>query len=47
MLGEVNGEEQIGIKYRYDQRTGQEIIVIPIEWLETNVASTDLKKESI
>ena len=47
MLGEVNREEQIGIKYRYDQRTGQEIIVIPSEWLETNVASTDFKKESI
>ena len=47
MLGEVNREEQIGIKYRYDQRTGQEIIVIPIEWLQTNVASTDFKKESI
>ena len=46
MLGEVNGEEQVGIKYRYDQRTGQEIIVIPSEWLETNVASTDFKKES-
>ena len=47
MLGEVNGEEQISIKYRYDQRKGQEIIVIPNEWLETNVASTDFKKESI
>ena len=47
MLGEVNGEEQVGIKYRYDQRTGQEIIVIPSEWIETNVASTDFKKESI
>ena len=44
MLGEVNGEEQVGIKYRYDQRTGQQIIVIPSEWLETNVASTDFKK---
>ena len=41
------GEEQVGIKYRYDERTGQEIIVIPSEWLETNVASTDFKKESI
>ena len=40
------GEEQIGIKYRYDQRIGHEIIVIPSEWLETNVASTDFKKES-
>ena len=40
------GEEQVGIKYRYDQRTGQEIIVIPSEWLETNIASTDFKKES-
>ena len=47
MLGEVNGEEQKGIKYRYDQRIGQEIIVIPSERLETNVASTDFKKESI
>ena len=47
MLGEVNGEEQVGIKYRYDQRTGQEIIVIPSEWLEANVASTGFKKESI
>ena len=46
MLGEVNGEEQVGIKYRYDERTGQEIIAIPKEWLETNVASTDFKKES-
>ena len=41
------GEEQVGIKYRYDERTGQEIIVIPSEWLETNVASTDFKKESL
>ena len=39
-------EEQVGIKCRYDERTGQEIIVIPGEWLETNVASTDFKKES-
>ena len=46
MLGEVNEEEQVGIKYQYDQRTGQEIIVIPSEWLETNFASTDSKKES-
>ena len=46
ILGEVNGEEQVDIKYRYDQRTGQEIIVIPSEWLEANVASTDFKKES-
>ena len=41
------GAEQVGIKYRYDEKTGQEIIVIPSEWLETNVASTDFKKESI
>ena len=46
MLGEENREEKVGIKYRYDQRTAQEIIVIPSEWLEANVASTDLKKES-
>ena len=31
LLGEVNREEQLGIKYQYDQRTGQEIIVIPSE----------------
>ena len=46
MLGEVNREEQVGIKYRYDQRTGQEIIVIPTEWLEKNIASTEIEKES-
>ena len=33
MLGEVIREEQVGVKYRCDQRTGQEIIVIPSEWL--------------
>ena len=46
MLGEVSREEQVGIEYRYDQRTGQEKIVIPSEWLEKNVASTELEKES-
>ena len=46
MLGEVNGEEQKGIKYRYDERTGQEIIVIPSEWLETNIASTEFEEET-
>ena len=46
MLGEVSREEQVGIKYRYDQRTGQEIIVIPSEWLETNIVSTEFEKES-
>ena len=33
MSGEENREEQLGIKYRYDQRTGEEKIVIPSEWL--------------
>ena len=28
MLGEVNREEQADIKYRYDQRSGQEMLVI-------------------
>ena len=37
MLGEVNREEQVGINYRYDQRTGLEIIVIPSELLEKRV----------
>ena len=40
------GEEQVGIKYRYDERTGQEIIVIPSEWLETNIASTEFEEET-
>ena len=47
MLGEVNREEQVDIKYRYDQRNGQEIIVIPNEWLETIIASKKFGKESI
>ena len=42
MLGEVNREEQVVIMYPYDQRTGQEIIVIPTEWLEKKIASTDI-----
>ena len=46
ILGEVNSEEKVGIKYRYDQRNGQEIFVIPSEWLETNFASTEFEKES-
>ena len=46
MLGEENREEDVGIKYRNDQRTGQKIIVIPSEWLETNIASTEFEKES-
>ena len=45
MLGEVNREEQAAIKYRYDQGTGQEIIVIPSEWLEKNFASTVFEKQ--
>ena len=40
------GEEQVGIKYRYNQRTRQEIIVIPSEWLETNIASTEFEEET-
>ena len=40
------GEEQVGIKYRYDERTGQEIIVIPSEWLKTNIASTEFEDET-
>ena len=46
MLGEVNKEEQVDVNYRYDQRTGKEIIVIPSEWLATNVASTEFETES-
>ena len=46
MLEQVNREEQLGIKYRYDQRTGQEILVIPSDWLETNIASTEFEKKS-
>ena len=46
ILGEVNREEQAGVRYQYDQRTGQEIIVIPSERLETHFASTDFEKES-
>ena len=46
MLGEVDKEEQVGIKYRYDQRTGQEIIAILREWLETKIASTEFEQES-
>ena len=46
MLGEVNREEQVGIKYRYDQRTVQVIIVIPSEWLPTNFASAKFEKGS-
>ena len=42
MLGEVNREEQVGIKCRYDQRTGQKLTMIPSEWLETNMVSTVL-----
>ena len=47
MLGEVNREEQVGIKYRYDQGTGREIILIPSKWLETTVVSIDFARESI
>ena len=39
MLGEENRQEQVGIRYRHVQRTGQEINVIPSESLETNIAS--------
>ena len=46
-MGEVNREEQVGIKYRYDRRTGQEKIVIPSEWLQTNNASTEFERERI
>ena len=46
MLGEVSREEDVGIKYRNDQKTGQKITVIPSEWLETNIASTEFEKES-
>ena len=46
MLG-VNREEQVGVKYRYDQRTGQEVIVIPSDWLETNIASTEFKRSHL
>ena len=44
MLGELNGEKRVGIMYRNDQRTRQEIIVIPSEWLETNIPSTEIKE---
>ena len=47
MLGELNREEQVGIKYRYDQRTRKELILIPREWIETNIASTGFEKQSI
>ena len=46
LFGEVNMEEQVGLKYRYDQCSGQEIIVIPREALQTNNASTTIEKES-
>ena len=46
MLGDAIREEQLGIKYRSDQRTGQRIIEIPSEWSETNIASTEFEKES-
>ena len=46
LMGEVNREEQVGIRYRLDQRTGQETIVIPIEWLEAKIVSTDFEKDS-
>ena len=46
MLGEVNREEQVVVSYRYDQRTGQEIIVIPSERIETHFTSTVFEKES-
>ena len=46
MFGQVNREVQVGFKYRYDERTGQEINVIPSEWLETSNASTEFEKES-
>ena len=46
ILGEVNREEKVGIKYWYDHRTGQEIIVSPCEWLDTNLASIEFQKES-
>ena len=42
----VLGAEQVGIKYRYDERTGQEITVIPSEWLETNIASTEFEEDT-
>ena len=47
MLGEVNRVEQVGNKYWYDQKTGQEIIAIPCEWLKTNIASTKFEQESL
>ena len=40
------GEEQVGINYRYDERTEQEIIVIASAWLETNIAFTDIEEET-
>ena len=46
LMGELNGEEQVAITYRYDQRTGQEIIVIPSEWLEEKFISTKFGKKS-
>ena len=47
MLGELNREEQVGIKYRYDQRTRKELILIPRGWIETNISSTEFEKQSI
>ena len=44
--GKVKKEQQIGIKYRYDQKTGQEKIVIPSDGLRTNIFSTESKKKS-
>ena len=46
MLGKVKTEQQVGTKYRCDQKTGQEKIVIPSEWLKTNLASTESSKRS-
>ena len=45
MLGEENRQEQVGIRYLHDQRSGQEINANPSKWLETNIASTEFEKE--
>ena len=45
-MGEVNREEQVGIKFRYNERTRQEKIVLPSEWQDTNIASTGFEKDS-
>ena len=46
MLGEINGEEKVGMKYRVDEKARQEGVVLPIDWLKTNGSWSNFERKN-